>query len=148
MVLNGITLNLIAGRALGAESPVKVYSPLCYLAAHLEPGQSFTWPRQYPEQAIYVAEGNLAIDGEKVDVHEMAVLPDAEEVSVSSSKGARIAILAGEPIGPRFLWWNFVSSSAEKIREKAAEWEAGGFDRVPGDEEFIPLPQNRPMPRG
>lgn len=142
----GVRFDLIAGSALGAESPVRVYSPLCYLAAELQPGQRFSWPRQYREQAIYVVEGEIGIGTGEAPAHRMAVLPDSEEVEISCLNGARIAILAGEPIGTRHLWWNFVSSSRQRIREAAAEWAAGGFDRVPGDDEFIPLPEDRPLP--
>jgi hypothetical protein len=125
---------------------VRVFSPLAYLAASLEPGQSFRWPRQYSEQAVYVVEGQLRIDGAEVPAHRMAVLPDRAQVAVESAGGARIALLAGEPLGHRYLWWNFVSSRRERIREAADLWRQGGFDRVAGDEEFIPLPEDRPMP--
>jgi len=143
---DGVAFDLIAGAALGAESPVRVHSPLCYLAAVLPPGQEFTWPRQYPEQAIYVVEGGVEVAGAEVPVHRMAVLPADDSVAVRSAGGARIAVLAGEPLGRRYLWWNFVSSSRDRIRAAAAEWAAGGFERVPGDEEFIPLPEDRPFP--
>ena len=143
LVVDDVRFDLIAGEALGVTSPVAVHSPLCYLAAELAPGQSFRWPRQYAEQAIYLVEGALVIAGDAVPVHHMAVLPDADEVLVHSPSGARIALLAGEPIGPRHLFWNFVSSSRERIREAADLWADGGFDRVPGDEEFIPLPEPR-----
>jgi redox-sensitive bicupin YhaK (pirin superfamily) len=143
--LNGVSFDLIAGAALGAESPVQVFSPLCYLAAVLEPGQSFNWPRQYAEQAIYVVEGQVGLGGQVVPAHHMAVLPDADSVRVSSDEGARIALLAGESIGRRYLWWNFVSSDRERLHSAAKLWADGGFDRVAGDDEFIPLP-DRPMP--
>lgn len=137
-----VAFDLIAGRALGAESPVSVHSPLLYLAAELAPGQTFDWTSHYPEEAIYVVEGHLEIDGHAVPAHTMAVLPSGAGARVSSAAGARIAILGGEPLGHRFLAWNFVSSSRERIREAAALWEHGGFDRVPGDDEFIPLPDS------
>jgi len=144
--LGGVNFDLIAGSALGAESPVRVFSPLCYLAAELNPGQSVEWPRQYAEQAIYVVEGSVDIDGTAVSSYHMSVLPDAESVRLDSTDGARIAILAGEPIGQRFLFWNFVSSNRERLREAAKTWADGGFERVPGDDEYIPLPENRPIP--
>jgi redox-sensitive bicupin YhaK (pirin superfamily) len=138
--LGEVTLSLIAGRALGARSPVAVYSPLCYLAASLAPGQGFEWTRHYPEEAIYVVAGDLEIDGVTIGAHSMAVLPDRDQVQVSSDSGATIAILGGEPLGKRFLVWNFVSSSRDRISAAARLWDEGGFDRVPGDDEFIPLP--------
>ena len=76
----------------------------------------------------------------------MAVLPDRDNLTVGTGEGARIAILGGEPIGERYLWWNFVSSSRQRLREAAQTWADGGFDRVEGDDEFIPLPKDRPLP--
>ncbi len=140
--LEGVTFDLIAGEALGAASPVTVYSPLYYLAADFEAGQSVTWPRHFPEEAIYLVGGSLEIAGEAVPEHRMALLPEGDEVRIHSPDGARIALLGGEPIGPRFLVWNFVSSDRERIREAAELWKSGGFDRVPGDGEFIPWPDH------
>lgn len=141
VTVDDVTFDLIAGEALGEASPVKVYSPLCYLATELAPGQGIDWPRQYSEQAVYLVEGDLAVDGGEVPTHHMAVLPDADSVRIATAGGARIAILAGEPIGARTVWWNFVSSSKDRIRAAAELWRSGGFERVPGDEEFIPLPE-------
>ncbi len=144
--LGGIQFDLIAGTALNIESPVHVYSPLCYLTAKLQAGQCFDWPRQYTEQAVYVVEGSIEVEGSFVPGQRMAVLPDQDSVRVQSTSGARIAVLAGEPIGKRYIWWNFVSSSRARIREAAERWAGGGFDRVAGDDEFIPLPEDRPFP--
>ncbi len=143
---DGVLFDLIAGAALNIESPVRVYSPLCYLVARLQAGQDFNWPRQYSEQAIYVVEGSIEINGYGVPGQRMAVLPGAESVRVQSEQGALIAVLAGEPIGKRYVWWNFVASSRERIREAAEKWAAGGFEPVAGDDEVIPLPDDRPLP--
>ncbi|MEE4172886.1 MAG: pirin family protein [Xanthomonadales bacterium] len=140
--LGEVTFELIAGKALGATSPVTVYSPLCYLTAEFSPGQAVDWPRQFPEEAIYLVSGDLEIDGEGVPEHQMAVLPEGESVRLGSPGGARIALLGGEPIGERHLVWNFVASDRARIREAAERWKAGGFDRVPGDDEFIPWPDH------
>ncbi len=139
--LGEVAFDLIAGSALGGESPVTVHSPLLYLSAELAPGQQFEWPRHYPEEAIYVVQGAVDIDGHAVPAHAMTVLSRGDRHTIASPEGARIALLGGEPLGHRFLAWNFVSSSRERIREAAALWAQGGFDRVPGDEEFIPLPE-------
>ena len=143
---DGIVFDLIAGSALNVASPVRVYSPLCYLAAHLQAGQGFDWPRQYPEQAIFVVEGSIEVEGSAVPGQRMVVLPAQDSVRVHSERGARIALLAGEPIGQRHIYWNFVSSNRERIRAAAEKWAAGGFERVAGDEEFTPLPDDRPLP--
>jgi redox-sensitive bicupin YhaK (pirin superfamily) len=140
VVLGDISFDLIAGEAMGARSPVSVYSPLFYLAAELRPGQGFDWPRQYAEEAVYVVEGKLTVNDEEVPAHTMAVLPESGTVRIHSGPGARIALLGGEPLGRRHLVWNFVSSRRERIDEALKLWDAGGFDRVDGDDEFIPLP--------
>lgn len=135
--------SLIAGKALGAESPVSVYSPLCYIAADLPAGAVFEWQRLHPEEALYVVEGEVTIDGETVAAHRMAVLPsDRDRFAVEAAQGARIALLGGEPLGRRYLVWNFVSSSRERIDAALRTWHEGGFDRVEGDDEFIPLPEH------
>lgn len=139
--LGDVRLSLVAGRVLGARSPVAVFSPLCYLVATLAPGQRFDWIRHYPEEAVYVIDGSVEINDETFASHRMVVLPDAEHVRVASKDGAMIAVLGGEPLGKRFLEWNFVSSSRERLAAAAKLWDQGGFDRVPGDEEFIPLPE-------
>ncbi|MDX1460711.1 MAG: pirin family protein [Xanthomonadales bacterium] len=143
---DGVEFSLIAGRALGAESPVRVYSPLCYLVATLSESQAFTWRRRYPEQAIYVVEGEITVDEAPASQGRMVVLPETPDCRVACLAPARIAMLAGEPIGHRYVWWNFVHSDRQKIQEAAALWQRGGFDRVNGDDEFIPLPEDRPMP--
>lgn len=140
--LGAVRLDLIAGQALGETSPVEVYSPLAYLAAELAQGQGIDWPRQHPEEAVYVVEGNVTLDGNTVSEHHMALLPEGETVRIEAPVDARIALLGGEPLGERHVVWNFVSSSRDRIREAAALWDAGGFDRVPGDDEFIPLPDH------
>lgn len=143
---DGAHFDLIAGSALGHESPVRIFSPLCYLSVELAPGQGFKWPQAYPEQAVYVVAGRCEVNGRKVKAHQMAMLPGAGDTDISSSEGATLAILAGEPVGRRFVWWNFVASDRAMIKQAAQRWSKGGFDRVPGDDEFIPLPDNRPMP--
>jgi redox-sensitive bicupin YhaK (pirin superfamily) len=141
-----VVFDLIAGKALGAESPVHVYSPLCYLAAQIQPGEKFEWVREYPEEAIYVVEGNVSINHMNVPAHHLAVFPEQGSISVQADETARIALFGGKPLGKRYLWWNFVASNPQRIREAAERWANGGFDRVEGDDEFIPLPENRPMP--
>jgi redox-sensitive bicupin YhaK (pirin superfamily) len=143
---DGIHFDLIAGAALGHESPVQVFSPLCYLAVQLAAGQRFNWPRHYSEEAVYVVEGSVEVGGTRVRPHQMAVLPADGPTVVSSAKGATLAILGGEPLGRRFVWWNFVASERAMIKAAARRWADGGFTAVPGDDEFIPLPEDRPMP--
>jgi redox-sensitive bicupin YhaK (pirin superfamily) len=140
----GVRFTLIAGSALGAESPVQVFSPLCYMETSMEAGQSFHLPDEYSERAVYVAAGRVEAAGETVAEHTMAVFEAGGEPRVTALAETRLAVLGGEPVGPRHLWWNFVASSRERMRVAAERWAAGGFDRVPSDDEFIPLPDERP----
>ncbi|NIP17112.1 MAG: pirin family protein [Xanthomonadales bacterium] len=135
---------LIAGATLGSESPVQVFSPLFYMETSLRAGQSFRLPDEYPERAVYLAAGRVSAAGTIVEPHCMAVFEAGGTPVIQAQTDVRIAVLGGDPVGRRHLWWNFVASSRERIRFAAERWEAGGFDRVPGDDEFIPLPDRRP----
>jgi redox-sensitive bicupin YhaK (pirin superfamily) len=135
---------LIAGRWLGQESPVRVFSPLFYAETQLAAGQAFRLPQEYAERAVYVAQGRVEVEGRAVDEHQMAVLAPEGEPGIRALTDARLAVFGGENLGRRYLWWNFVASSHARIRAAAERWAAGGFDRVPGDDEFIPLPDSLP----
>ncbi|NIM69862.1 MAG: pirin family protein [Xanthomonadales bacterium] len=140
----GVMMTLIAGNALGEASPVQVLSPLFYLEARLQAGQSFQLPDEYPERAVYVAQGAVTADGTPVDSYHMALFEPGGTPVIEAPEGARLAVLGGEPVGERHIWWNFVASTRERIRAAAEEWAGGGFERVPGDDEFIPLPDELP----
>jgi redox-sensitive bicupin YhaK (pirin superfamily) len=135
---------LIAGTALGARSPVEVFSPLCYMETALQAGQSFRLPNEHPERAIYMAQGSAHAGSGLVGEHAMAVFEPGNEPEIRALEDCRIAVFGGAPVGRRHVWWNFVASSRERIRRAADLWAAGGFDRVPGDPEYIPLPDRLP----
>ena len=135
------TLRLIAGEAFGRASPVRTFSPLFYLDARLSAGGRLTLPAEYSERAVYVATGGLRVAGEAVSQYTMAVLPGDGEVLVEAPEDSVFAVLGGEPIGRRHVWWNFVSSSRERIQQAAEDWREGRFPAVPGETEFIPLPE-------
>ncbi len=141
---DAVEFTLIAGHWLGHESPVQVLSPLFYAECRLEAGQRFCMPSEYSERAIYVVEGRLRVEDQRLGQHEMAILDRDSEPEVVATEPGRIAVFGGEPLGKRHLWWNFVASSRERIRAAAEQWAEGGFDRVPGDDEFIPLPDSPP----
>ncbi len=136
----GVQGTLIAGRAFGHGSPVPVVSPIFYAEVRLAAGARLESPTEYAERAVYVIEGDLAIGSARVAPRTMAVLRPGEAILAAESD-ARFVVLGGEPLdGPRYLWWNFVSSDKERIVEAARAWRAGRFPTVPGDEvEFIPL---------
>ena len=139
----GIMVRLIAGEMYGAKAPVKTLSDLFYAEALLAPGARLPLPATYDERAAYVCEGAVVIAGERFEAGRLLVFKPGEEITIEAPEGARVQLLGGEPMdGPRHIWWNFVSSSKERIEQAKAEWRAGRFDIVPGDEEeFIPLPE-------
>jgi redox-sensitive bicupin YhaK (pirin superfamily) len=142
LVRPGANLYVVAGTAYGATSPVAVCSPTLYVAATLESGATLPLPDEHPERAVYVVEGELAVGTRRVAPGAMAVLhPGA--ASVSALAPSRFVVIGGAPLdGERHIWWNFVSSSSERIERAKADWRAGRFGLVPGDEkEFIPLPE-------
>jgi redox-sensitive bicupin YhaK (pirin superfamily) len=142
----GVTMRLIAGTAFGKTSPVTTFSPMFYIALDMEPGARLTLPPEYPERAIYLVEGSLDIEGNPLPENHMAVLPDAQALTIEAVTKARAMLLGGKPLdGDRFVWWNFVASSKEAIAQAKKTWRAQGFGKVPDETEWIPLP-DEPKP--
>lgn len=141
--VDGVRLRVMIGQAYGLTSPVKTFFKTLYVEALLEAGQELQLPDGAEERAVYVAEGELSAQGSTIAQHAMAVFADERGVSIAASKASRIAIIGGEKIGKRFMEWNFVSSSRERIEQAKRDWQEGQFPKVPGDEdEFIPLPES------
>ena len=141
---DGVTLRIVTGEAFGLTSPVKVFSPIFYVDARYAAGTALTIPPEHEERALFVVGGTIVVDGEPYDDGTMIVLRAGETVVASAKKGqARAMLLGGAPLdGPRHLWWNFVSSSKERIERAKADWKSGAFGLIPGDDkEFIPLPE-------
>ena len=138
-------LRLIAGEAFGAKSPVPVYSPLFYLHCDLADGTAADLP-DYTERAAYVASGSIEVDGQRFDAGQMVVF-GIGAARIHGAGGATVMLLGGEPVGERFIEWNFVSSSRERIEQAKADWRAGRM-KLPDldDAEFIPLPEPAPPP--
>jgi hypothetical protein len=141
---DGATARIIAGSYFGKTSPVPVQSPLFYVDLALQPGARLTLPAEYPEQALYVVAGTLDLgrDG-RFEQGQLLVLKPGAVVTLAATAeaGARVMLLGGEPMdGPRYLTWNFVSSSADRIEQAKEDWQAQRFPHVPGETEFIPLP--------
>ena len=138
----GKTVRVIAGSLFGKTSPVKTFSKLFYGDAVCQTGESLSVSNEHAERAIYLLEGNVEIAGQSFAPGRLLVFSSGEEVTVRAISTARLLLFGGEPLdGPRHLWWNFVSSSRERIEQAKAEWQTGGFAPVPGDAEFIPLPE-------
>jgi redox-sensitive bicupin YhaK (pirin superfamily) len=144
----GLDARLIVGDAFGETSPVRTFSPLFYIHARLEPGARAVLPSGHSERAAYVARGSVEHEGRQYRHGDMLVFAKAEESpSVQALERSHVLLLGGEPLGPRHLWWNFVSSRKERIDQAKADWRAGRFT-LPGRDngEFIPLPPEPPPP--
>jgi len=136
----GVRTRLIAGEAWGARAPVPVYSPLFYLHCELAGGAQVDIGNEYPERAAYVASGAVESDGQRIDAGQMIVFGPGP-AAIRAAGAASVMLLGGEPLGERFIEWNFVSSSRARIEQAKADWRAGRMklpDLDPG--EFIPLP--------
>jgi redox-sensitive bicupin YhaK (pirin superfamily) len=137
----GARARLIAGEALGERAPVRTHSPLFYMHCELAAGARFEMPARYSERAAYVAAGAVEVDGQRFAEGRMPVFRPGEPVLFTAAAPASVMLLGGEPIGERFIEWNFVSSSRERIEQAKADWRAGRM-KLPDldDGEFIPLP--------
>ncbi len=139
--IGGATVRVIMGSAYGARSPVATYSPTLYLEVSLDRGADLALPDDASERAAYVVEGSVTVAERTYGEGTMAVARTGADVRLRASEPSRVMIVGGEPVGPRHIWWNFVSSSKERIEEAKRDWTAGRFGKVPGDDEFIPLPE-------
>ncbi len=140
----GVRARVIAGSAFGQKSPVGMVSEWFYAEVLLEAGASAPLDADHEERAIYVAEGEVDIAGDKFEAPRLLVFRPGDRITVKATRPARLMFLGGAALeGPRYLWWNFVSSRRERIEQAKEEWKTGRFAPVPGDEtEFIPLPEN------
>jgi redox-sensitive bicupin YhaK (pirin superfamily) len=147
--LGAVKLRLLAGSAYGRTSPVRIFSPLFYAEAELPSGASLSLPEEHEQRGIYVLSGTLSCDGESIEERALAIFNPGGAPSVRAETPARILLLGGAPPdGPRYIEWNFVSSSRERIELAKKQWQAGEFPKVRGDEiEFIPLPEKPPPPQ-
>lgn len=138
--INGVTVRVMMGSAYGQQSPVDSPLEALCVEADLQAGQTLVLPDAV-ERALYVASGAVEIQNTKLSAHGMAVLDETTEITVEAREISRIALVGGQSPGKRFIDWNFVSSDKERIKAARADWKAGRFPTVPGDEdEFVPLP--------
>jgi redox-sensitive bicupin YhaK (pirin superfamily) len=139
--LEGAVLDVIAGTAYGETSPVNVLSPTLYVHAQLSAGARIPLDDEHEERALYVASGELECDGRLFGPGSLVVVRAGETVLLEADQPTRIMIIGGAKLeGERHIWWNFVSSSEERIERAKDDWKNGRFAKVPGDDEFIPLP--------
>ena len=138
----GKTVRIIAGALFGKSSPVKTLSRLFYADAALDAGASLVLNNDYEERGIYLLEGDVDIHGQRFESGRLLVFSSGDEITVKAVSAARFVVFGGEPLdSPRHVWWNFVSSSRERIEQAKADWKGARFAWVPGDPEFIPLPE-------
>ena len=139
----GISARVVAGSLFGATSPVKTHSDLFYADVQMAAGTALPLPVDHEERGVYLAEGEIEVAGQAFEAGRLLVFRPGDAITIRARSNARLMLLGGEPMdGPRYIWWNFVSSSKEKIEAAKDDWKQARFDIVPGDEEeFIPLPE-------
>ena len=140
LLRNGARVRVVIGEAYGHTSPVQAYGKTLYLDCILEAGTSLQLPEGYRELAAYVVEGEAQIGGLDYAAGVMTVAAAGRSPRVDAHTDSRIMVIGGDPIGARHIWWNFVSSSRERIEQAKQDWDTGAFDAIPGDDERIPLP--------
>lgn len=143
----GVTARVIAGTALGQRSPVGVFSSMLYVDLSLTDGASFEIPNEHEDRAIYVATGRIALDDAEFSPGNMIVLERNAPANIRALEESRLLLLGGAPLeGRRYIWWNFVSSSRERIEQAKRDWVEERFAKVPGETEFIPVPSEETHP--
>ncbi|UJH91948.1 hypothetical protein LZ575_04735 [Antarcticibacterium sp. 1MA-6-2] len=129
--------------AFGLQNDVKTHSSLFYLHVKLEKGAHFGLPEKHPERAIYIAKGTLAINSINYTEGQMLVFEEGSDPIIVANEYCDLMVLGGEPLGERFIWWNFVSSRKERIEQAKEDWKQGKILLPPTDDkEFIPLPED------
>jgi redox-sensitive bicupin YhaK (pirin superfamily) len=146
---DGVRARLIAGRAFGAASPLATASETLYADVQLKAGTRIPVEAAYEERALYTIAGTIEVAGDAFEPGQLLVLRPGDAITVTATSDAQFMLFGGAPMeGPRYLWWNFVSSRPERIAAAKEEWARGRFDTVPGDEEeFIPLPDKQDTPQ-
>lgn len=145
---NGVSSRLIAGSIDGDTARVETHSPLFYLHWDMEAGARRSLSAQYPERAVYIAKGEVELNGYIVPEGRMLVLAAGHSAQITARQPSTLMLLGGEPIGERFIYWNFVSSSQDRLEQARDDWRAQRMKLPVGDDqEFIPLPDKTPSGR-
>jgi hypothetical protein len=138
----GLRARIVAGSAFGKSAPVGMLSEWFYVEVALETGASAPLDPDYEERAIYVVEGEIEISGDLFEGPRLLVFRAGDRITLTARRPSRVMFLGGAAMeGPRHIWWNFVSSSKERIEQAKEDWKTGRFDPVPQETEFIPLPE-------
>jgi redox-sensitive bicupin YhaK (pirin superfamily) len=138
----GFTARIIAGRGFGVKSPVTMVSPWFYTEVTATAGTSVPLDPDHEERAIYLVDGEVEIANERYEAPRLLIFRPGDRITVKALKPTRMMFLGGDALeGPRHIWWNFVSSSKERIEQAKQDWKTGRFAHVPEEHEFIPLPE-------
>lgn len=142
VVDGGFTARVIAGDSFGVTSPVEMVSPWFYAEVTLQRGMAVPLDADHEERAIYVVDGEIEIAHERYEGPRLLIFRPGDRITVRATRDTRMMFLGGDALeGPRHLWWNFVSSSKERIEQAKQDWKSGRFEHVPDEHEFIPLPE-------
>ena len=143
----GVWMRLIAGNAYGLNSSVKTSSPLFYLHVVLNAGARFGLPREQSERGIYIVKGSVEVNGITYNDGKLMVFTKGVDPLIIAKENTTLMMLGGEPLGERYIWWNFVSSRKERIEQAKEDWKQGRIVLPPNDnKEFIPLPEDKSRP--
>lgn len=140
LTIDGVLVRVIMGQAFGKRSDVKLYSPTLYLECRFPAGGELLLPDEHEELAFYVVSGGVRVGGQRYAEGTMAVACRGHQLRVCADEDSRVMVIGGSSAGERHIWWNFVSSSKARIEQAKSDWAAQRFAPVPGDDEFIPLP--------
>jgi redox-sensitive bicupin YhaK (pirin superfamily) len=145
----GVWMRLIAGNAYGLGNNVKINSALFYLHVILQQGAGFGLPKEHLERGFYIAKGSVEVSGNTYHAGQMLVFTKGVGPVILAKENTTLMLLGGEPLGERFIWWNFVSSRKERIEQAKEDWKQGRIILPPTDnKEFIPLPEDKSRPAG
>ena len=145
----GVWMRLIAGDAYGLKNGVQTNSPLFYLHVVLQPGAAFALPKEHSERGFYIASGSVELGGFTYGEGKMLVFTKGVDPLIIAKEHTTLMLLGGEPLGERFIWWNFVSSRKERIEQAKEDWRQGRIILPPNDNKaFIPLPEDKSRPAG
>jgi redox-sensitive bicupin YhaK (pirin superfamily) len=134
-------IRVMIGDAFGLKAPVKTHSPTLYVEVQLEPGSQLTLPDHIEERAVYIISGRVQVDGTPLPQYKMAVLNQNPGIQLKAIETTRLVIIGGTNLGKRTVWWNLVSSRKDLIERAKQDWREKKFSKVPGEVEFIPLPE-------
>jgi redox-sensitive bicupin YhaK (pirin superfamily) len=142
IVRPGVTMRLLAGAAFGERAPTPIFSPMFYLAVEMEPGASIELPPEYEQRGVYAVDREVLVAGEALPAQHCAVLAEDATVRLEATTGARVMLFGGTGMdGDRKIWWNFVASSRALIDAASERWREQRFPPIPGETDFIPLPE-------